>query len=64
MNRFNIIWSLKFGLVHILNLPLLQTQNSKLFIINPYAPIQNILLLGPMRFIILFPILIQTITQH
>jgi hypothetical protein len=30
MNRFNIIWSLGFGQVHILDLPLLLTQNNYL----------------------------------
>jgi diadenosine tetraphosphate (Ap4A) HIT family hydrolase len=30
MNKFNIIWSLAFGQVHILDLPLLQIQNSYL----------------------------------
>jgi hypothetical protein len=30
MNMFNIIWSLRFGQVHILDLPLLQLWNSYL----------------------------------
>jgi len=30
MKRFNIIWNLEFGQVHILDLPLLQTWNSYL----------------------------------
>jgi hypothetical protein len=30
IDRFYIIWNLGFGQVHILNLPLLQTQNSYL----------------------------------
>ncbi len=63
VDRFYVIGNLGFGQVYILDLPLLLTWKlSKLFVINPYAPSQKILLVGPMMFIILFPIFIHTIT--
>jgi hypothetical protein len=64
MDRFYIIGNLGFGQVYILDLPLLLTWNSylKLFIINLYSASQKIFLVRPMRFIILFPIFIHTIT--